>query len=213
MASNKDTKAKIISAAIKIFAEKGKHGARMEEIAVKASVNKAMLYYYYTSKELLFKEVLKTILDKITAHIVTQTKKIIENEDDPVAIVEGFIHAHNKAFSQNSDFTKVILNAIVNTPDEFREIITVIQSDLEFPQKLMDVFEKGISQNNFRKVDPMQVFISIIGTNLIYFIGRPIAEIIMNLEVDDEQTFLRKREDSVVDLLLYGLVKKNRTDE
>jgi TetR/AcrR family transcriptional regulator len=209
MATNKDTRTKIISAAIKVFAEKGKHGARMEEIAAKASVNKAMLYYYYTSKEILFREILKTLLSKITASIITRTKEVTENTNDPIEIVEGFIHAHNQAFSQNIDFTKVLLNAIVNTPEDFREIMEVIQSDLEVPQKLMDVFEQGISKNNFRNVDPMQAFISIIGTNLIYFIAKPIAEIIFKLEVQDEQAFLRKREDSVADLLLYGLVKRN----
>jgi TetR/AcrR family transcriptional regulator len=212
MTTNNDTRTKIISAAIKVFAEKGKHGARMEEIAVRASVNKAMLYYYYTSKEILFKEVLKTILGKITANIIKNTKQIIENSNDPIEIVEGFIHAHNKAFSRNSDYTKVLLIAIVNTPEEFREVMEVTQPDQIFPQKLMDIFEQGISQNNFRNVDPMQVFISIIGTNLIYFIGKPIAEILMNLEVQDEQAFLRKREDSVVDLLLYGLVKKKSSN-
>ena len=208
-----DTKTKIISAAIKLFAEKGKHGARMEEIAVRAAVNKAMLYYYYTSKEILYKEVLRTILDRITANIVTHTKKIIENSNDPVEIVEGFIHAHNNAFSQNSDDTKVILNAIVNTPEEFREVMEVTQPDQMFPKKLMDIFEQGISQSNFRKIDPMQVFISIIGTNLTYFIGKPISEILMNLEVQDEKAFLRKREESIVDLLLYGLVQKNNANE
>ncbi len=208
MAMSKDTKTKIISAAIQVFAEKGKHGTRMEEIAARASVNKAMLYYYYTSKEILFKEILKTILERITATIVTHTKQIIENTNNPMEIVEGFIHAHNKAFSQNSEYTKVILNAIINTPEEFREVMEVTQPDHIFPQKLMDIFKQGISQNNFRNVDPMQVFISIIGTNLIYFIGKPIAEILMNLKVRDEKAFLRKREDSVADLLLNGLIKK-----
>ena len=213
MVINKDTKIKIISAAIEIFAEKGKHGARMEEIAARASVNKAMLYYYYTSKEILYIEILKTIIERISGNIVTHTKQIIENSNDPVEIVEGFIHAHYKAFSQNSEYTKVILNAIVNTPEEFREVMAVVQPDHLFPQKLMDIFKQGISQNNFRKLDPMQVFISIIGTNLIYFIGKPIAEILMNLEVQDEQVFLRKREESIVDLLLYGLVQKTNANE
>ena len=213
MAINKDTKTKIISAAIQIFAEKGKYGTRMEEIAARASVNKAMLYYYYTNKEILFKEVLKTILDKIATSIISSTKQITESSNDPTEIVEAFIHAHNKAFSQNSEYTKIILNAIINTPEEFREVMEVTQPDHIFPQKLMDIFDQGISQNDFRKVDPMQVFISIIGTNLIYFIGKPIAETIMNLEVQDEQAFLKEREDSVVDLLLYGLVKKNNGND
>jgi AcrR family transcriptional regulator len=210
MSAAKDTKTKIISAAIKIFAEKGKHGARMEEIALKASVNKAMVYYYYTSKDILYKEILKTIVEKIIADIVTHTIQIIENSDDPVEIIEVFIHAHNKAFSQNTDYTKVLINAIINTPEEGRETMEVIKPHLKLPQKLLVIFEHGISQNNFRDVDPVQVFISIMGTNLIYFISRPIAEIILKLDVNDEQAFLRKREDSVVDLLLYGLVKRER---
>lgn len=209
MATKKDTKSKIISAAIKVFAEKGKHGARMEEIAGRAAVNKAMLYYYYTSKEILYKEVLKTLLGRITEKIIAGIQLVIEKTNDPVKIVEGFIQTHNKAFAQNVVVTKVLLNAIVNTPEEFSEIMELLQRDLEFPQKLMEIFEQGISQNNFRDVDPMQVFINIIGTNLIYFIAKPIAEIIFKLDVQDEQSFLKKREDSVVDLLLYGLVNQN----
>ncbi|MCK4966429.1 helix-turn-helix transcriptional regulator, partial [bacterium] len=41
---SKCTKEKIIQAAVEVFAEKGKHGARMEEIAGRAGVNKSMLY-------------------------------------------------------------------------------------------------------------------------------------------------------------------------
>lgn len=212
MTTSKDTKRKIISAAIEIFAEKGKHGTRMEEIAAKASVNKAMIYYYYTSKEILFKETLKIILGEVASSIIIRTKEIAENTNDPIEIIEGFIHAHNKAFSQNTDFTKVLLNAIVNMPEEFREILEIVQRDLEIPQKLMDVFNQGISKNNLRNVDPMQAFITIIGSNLIYFIAKPIAETIFNLEVQDEQAFLRKREESVVDLLLYGLIKKDSSN-
>jgi len=208
MAAKKDTKSKIISAAISVFAEKGKHGARMEEIAAQASVNKAMVYYYYTSKEILFKEVLKILLVRISENIIQSMQQVIESTDDQLKIIEAFIHAHNRAFTENVDYTKVLLNAIVNTPEDFREILEAIRPNLKYPRKLMESFEKGISQNKFREVDPMQVFISIIGTNLIYFFGKPIAEVIMNLEITNEQAFLQKRENSVVDLLLYGLVRK-----
>ncbi len=79
-----ETKAKIISAAIEVFAVKGKHGARMEEIAEKANVNKALLYYYYTSKDLLFKEVLKNIIHTISKSLVTHMEKTFEHSNNPV---------------------------------------------------------------------------------------------------------------------------------
>ena len=51
-------KGRILEAAKKEFAEKGLEGARMEAIAGRAGVNKALLHYHYSSKENLYKEVL-----------------------------------------------------------------------------------------------------------------------------------------------------------
>lgn len=61
MAKHKDNKTEeqILEAAQKIFQSKGMDGARMQEIADKASINKAMLHYYYRSKQLLFEAVFK----------------------------------------------------------------------------------------------------------------------------------------------------------
>ncbi|HSV30617.1 MAG TPA: helix-turn-helix domain-containing protein [Atribacteraceae bacterium] len=53
---------RILEAAEKCFAEKGFEGSRVEEIAQKAGVNKALLYYYFKSKEELFRETVRQSL-------------------------------------------------------------------------------------------------------------------------------------------------------
>jgi AcrR family transcriptional regulator len=53
------TKAAILSAATSIFAEKGFGGARVDDIAARASINKRMLYHYFGDKEALYKAVLE----------------------------------------------------------------------------------------------------------------------------------------------------------
>lgn len=53
------TKEKIIEAAYKEFAEKGFDGARMQKIAERAKINKAMLHYYYKDKETLYETVIE----------------------------------------------------------------------------------------------------------------------------------------------------------
>ena len=55
---------RIINAAIPVFASKGSHGAHMEEIANTAHINKAMIYYIFHSKDDLYFEVLKHILNQ-----------------------------------------------------------------------------------------------------------------------------------------------------
>ena len=56
---DENTEEQILEAAISIFQTKGMDGARMQEIADKAGINKAMLHYYYRSKKLLFEAVFK----------------------------------------------------------------------------------------------------------------------------------------------------------
>ena len=54
---NEKTEVQILEAAKNVFQFKGMDGARMQEIADKAGINKAMLHYYYRSKQLLFEAV------------------------------------------------------------------------------------------------------------------------------------------------------------
>ena len=57
-----NTELEILEAAKDIFQQKGMDGARMQEIADKANINKALLHYYYRSKQLLFEAVFKSAL-------------------------------------------------------------------------------------------------------------------------------------------------------
>lgn len=59
------TKAKILQAATKVFSEKGFDGARVDEIASRAKVNKAMIYYYFENKEKLLEELIKDFKEDI----------------------------------------------------------------------------------------------------------------------------------------------------
>ncbi len=61
MSQSDNSKYKILKAARKVFAEKGYEGARVDEIAREAGINKAMLYYYFNSKENILREVILNI--------------------------------------------------------------------------------------------------------------------------------------------------------
>lgn len=207
------TKEKIISAAIEVFAEKGKHGARMEQIAVKAKINKAMLYYYYSSKDNLFREVLKAIIQNIFHHISSTVNLAITHGESPIDKVKRIVNAHFEAFSQNSNFAKIALQALANEPHEVRSTIKIIKdnagsTDMTPAETFRSIFEEGISRKDFRNIDPKQVLISIIGMNLIYFIGKPVAEALLDLHVEDDQVFLGERKESIIDLVLHGILQK-----
>ena len=70
MKTDLNTEVKIKEAARIVFIRKGMAGARMQEIADKAGINKAMLHYYYRSKEKLFQTIFKEILDAFIPNIL-----------------------------------------------------------------------------------------------------------------------------------------------
>jgi AcrR family transcriptional regulator len=207
------TKEKIISAAIEVFAEKGKHGARMEEIAAKANVNKAMLYYYFSSKDNLFYEVLKSIILNISHHMYSTFHLSMAYDRSPIDRVKRIVSAHFEAFSQNSNFAKITLQALANEPHAVRSMIKNIKdnagsTDTTPAENFRSIFEEGISKKELRDIDPKQVLISIIGMNLIYLMGKSVAEALLDIDLEDEQAFLRERKESIIDLVLHGIVQK-----
>src|SRR5258706_10093359 len=66
------TARRIVATAEQIFAEQGLAGARMDEIARAAKVNKALLYYYFRSKEELHRFVLQTLLSQLRRRVDPQ---------------------------------------------------------------------------------------------------------------------------------------------
>ncbi len=204
-----DSRDKIISAAIEVFAEKGKYGTHMEEIAAKAEINKAMLYYYYTSKDNLFQEVLQRILRTTTEQIIANLNQGSTTDKNAIEKISQFVTAHFEVLAKNPNFAKIVLDALAGDSKDVHIAMEVIRKDTEllFP-KLFTLIEEAIGERVFRKIDPLQVFISIIGMNLIYFIGKPIAQTLLDFRVEDEQQFLRDRKDSIIDLLLYGIISR-----
>jgi TetR/AcrR family transcriptional regulator len=204
-----NSKERILEAAIELFAEKGKHGTRIEEVAARAGINKAMVYYYYTSKDNLYKEVLKSILQSIYTNIYGALEKTPQ-DNDPISKVKSFLAAHFEAFSNQKIYTKIILDVHANEPDEFKKVFESVIKNWEknIPQEMMKIFEQGIAQKIFRDINYKHVMISIFGMNLIYYFGKSIAQALLQLEVDDEQMFLKEREESNIDLLLNGILTK-----
>lgn len=100
-----NTKAKILEVSEKIFSEKGFDGARVDEIAKEAEVNKALIYYYFKSKD--------EILDYLFDELVTDSKRIMKET------------LNNEASLSYEENLKQSLRAILDFVIERKRIIKV----------------------------------------------------------------------------------------
>ena len=206
-----DSRQRIIGAATEVFAQKGKHGARMEEIAAKAEVNKAMVYYYYSTKDSLFRAILVTILRRVYDRVFDILDSEGRDDANPAEKVAGLVNAHFIAFSEDVRFAKILLNALANEPGDLKAALRIIRDQDEtpkprLPEALLSAVEEGILKREFRELDASQVLISVIGMSLIYFIDKPIAETLLNQKVESDETFLRGRGKGIIDLVLHGVM-------
>src|SRR5690349_8196144 len=93
-----NTQQKILEAAKKVFHQKGLAGARMQDIADEAGINKALLHYYFRNKDMLFEMIFKDA----AANLFPKVASII-SEDLPL-------------FEKIRKFTKEYLEVVIQNP-------------------------------------------------------------------------------------------------
>jgi TetR/AcrR family transcriptional regulator len=205
------TRDKILIAAESIFLEKGKNGTSMQMIAAEAGVNKAMLFYYFSNKDLLYKAVLKSKFSQMLESIAS----VLDSFEEPQFKLDDFIETYFRFFKENPEIPRMIIREILAREKDAKELITEIKNGapISMPDAIVDYIETGKNEGVFRDVDAKQTLISIVGMALMYFIGKPFFEVVLELDSNKEASFLQQREKSVIDLLKYGILKRSEQDE
>lgn len=205
-----DSKQNILNAAIKIIAKKGKHGIRMEEVAQEANINRAMVYYYFATKDNLYFEVLKTIFYNLFQDSSNDIDEDISSGKSHEEIISNFIrNSFIKRLNNNPDYTRIVIDALANGVDDIPRALELIAttSNLEPTSGIINIIRDGIKKGIFRDVDPHQTVISLTGMVLIYFLSPSIMKI-FDVKVDNEEEFVNNRLNSIVDLIMNGIRKR-----
>lgn len=196
------TRQKIIDTARTEFAEHGLAGARVERIARTAGVNKAMIYYHFHSKELLYESVVKEYFYEIFKQILARASEGKTLDQFLLAALETHIHA----YQTSPEFIKILLRELAS-PNEslLNDLATTIRGS-EFPATVMGRLQQGMADGEYRRIDPQQAMLSIITMSIGYLFLAPLADRIWGIE--DRMAFLDKRKHAIVDLFLHGVVAR-----
>lgn len=197
-----DTEYKIIEAAKSVFVEKGLQGARMQEIADKAGINKALLHYYFRSKDKLFDAIFESILHKL----VPEFSRIIK-EDQPLAKkVEQFVGFYNDFFKENPFLPQFFFHEIWQHPDK---LANFIKSQSVNPLNVVETLQGGVSTDESKYAVP-HLLASILGMTIFPHIGRPLFQRMFFDNNDTEyNSFLDERTDFITNLLVGSFSDTN----
>lgn len=157
------TQAVILAAAEEEFAQHGLTGARTEAIAAKTGVAKSMIYYYFKDKERLY----QAVLERSHSDLLQITQQLELEHLSPEAALEQFLRALLDCVSRNPKLPTIMFHEAVQNQGKYYKS----SSSLSIDSTLIKILERGVEVGVFRKLDPFQTAINIMGTCLFYFIG------------------------------------------
>ncbi|MGV8813823.1 MAG: TetR/AcrR family transcriptional regulator [Gelidibacter sp.] len=193
------TEQQILDAAKDVFQSKGMEGARMQEIADVAGINKAMLHYYYRSKQLLFEAVFKNAFSLLAPQL-----NIILNDDSSI---EDKIRSFTFNYTTFMMKHPYLPNFIIQELNRNEDFVLKLKENTGFPnlEKFKAKVDAEINQGLINPIDAEQLFVNIIALNIFPFLGKPLVKAFTDKDEKTYKEFVERRKTEVADFIINSI--------
>jgi len=205
--NDKLTEEKIFESATEIFIEKGMDGARMKDIADHAGINKALLHYYYRTKDHLFNAVFEKMAGLMFKKFAPVFDERLSFEDK----IKFFFREHITFLQQNPRLPAFILYELSRHPERIKKLIQNL--DVE---KLWEILEKqhekDLKKYNITKENIPQFMTSVAAMSVFPFLAKPIISGVMEKIGYNFDEYLEQRKSYAPEFILKAISKTNRDE-
>lgn len=201
MEQDTKTEEKIIIAAKKVFIQKGMAGARMQEIANEAGINKSLLHYYFRSKEKLFEAIFEETFRKFLPRIdmLLSSEKSIEEK------LKEFVKEYLDLLKKNPHIPQFILHELSSNPEKLVDMMKMSGIREINP---IGQLEKMLNDSKIKNVNVRHLFINLISMCIFPFVARPILEhVVMSQEEFDFDKLIEERKKEIPKFIINSIVK------
>jgi TetR/AcrR family transcriptional regulator len=200
--NDKQTEEKIFDAATEVFVEKGMDGARMQDIADYAGINKALLHYYYRTKDRLFEAVFEKIARKMFAKFAPVFDANLSLEDK----IRFFFREHITFLQKNPRLPSFLLNEINRNPGRIKKLMKNIDIDSLWSM-LYTQHSYDLKKYNITKESIPQLMTTIASMSVFPFAARGILEGIFEKMGVDFDDYLEERKQFAAEFVIKAIKK------
>ncbi len=177
-------------------------GARMQEIANEAGINKALLHYYFRTKQKLFEAIFKKVFSKILPNIMEMVHSDLAIEDKLGIFIVNYIDLLMK----NPFLPTFILKEMNREPEL---IASVIKSTGINPKEIFTMLKKEMDAGKIREMDPRDLLINILGLSIFPIAAQPLMTIMFfENNKNAYKAFIEHRKNSVKEFILNSILIK-----
>jgi AcrR family transcriptional regulator len=197
-----NTQKLILEAAKKVFLSKGLDGARMQEIADEAGINKALLHYYFRSKDKLF----DAIFEDVFQQFLPKVSLLIFSDKPFIEKIWAFVDTYLDVLLKNPLVPIFILHELSRNPERIVNLFMNQGVPHEFFQEML---RKEIESGQIKQVNPIHLIVNIISMCVFPIAAKPILKGVL-FSNDDEayDRFLQERKTEVT-LFIINAIKAN----
>jgi len=195
------TRRKLLVAARREFAASGLAGARVDEIAARAGVNKQLVYHYFGDKDALYLAVLEWVYEEIRE----QERKLNLEGLPPEQAIRKLIEASFDHLAAHPDFIVLLNDENRGGARHVRGSKRLEAMHSPLVSMVSRILKQGTRNRTFRRgIDPVQLYISIAGLSYFFFSNTPTLSAIFGTDLSSPAQ-RRARRKHVVDLVLGAL--------
>lgn len=200
--TDKSTEDKILEAAKQVFMEKGLDGARMQDIADKAGINKALLHYYFRSKDklfdVIFMEEARKFMPKVVDILVSAELTLFEK-------IEKFVAQYIDTLMQNPLLPIFILSEISRNPNE---TLSKIFGNQRPPlDKVEEHVAKLVKKGVIKPIKGEQLMINMVSLCIFPFLARPMVQWVTRKNDREFLQWMEQRKKEVAKFIIDSISK------
>jgi AcrR family transcriptional regulator len=192
---------RILAAAERMFAEGGMAGARTDEIARAARVNKALLYYYFSSKENLH----LAVLDALFQQLVVAVEAAFSGDSLPRQRLLAYVDAYFDFILRHPNYPRLVQRELMEGGKNLVWIARQYMRPIQV--KLSRILEAGVARGEFRPVDSTQTVMTINAMIVSYFAVAPVLSQVLGRDALAKEAVAARRR-AILDFLEHGLLRQ-----
>jgi TetR/AcrR family transcriptional regulator len=190
------TRVRILEAAIRQFAENGLAGARTEQIAAAAGVNKALLYYYFKSKDELYAAALESVTEGVRA----AHRAVLDSLASPGERFVALVLQHFDRILTNRNFQSLMQQEMIRLHCGESNALSPIFERVFRPlmERVGEIVAEGIAAGELIQTDALQMHYSAMGANVLYFLSAPMMQLLLGTDPLERTAMEHRRRASIL---------------
>ena len=195
------TEEKIFNAARIVFQRKGSAGARMQEIADEAGINKAMLHYCFKSKELLF----KAVFSNAFGQLAPQINGIFNSQDSVFDKITKFTHSYISFVVLNPYLPQFVIQEMNNNPEFVMEFLN--NDKRPNPAVLISQIEREIAEGIIKPINPKQLLMDIFSMTVFPFAAQVMMRGMLQISESEFNEMMEVRKTTIAEQIINSIKK------